>query len=523
MMETIRYYVPVSTASLPHYLGKAIILPARYYENKPTDPQDQYKGYLILVQNKWAAATDCAIEIVLAPEEQAGLRSLNDGSPFYLYNNGIPVSRIAAVHFKDRKQSETTQWNINSATAYLPDHLISVDTSAERSEAGAPFGIVNEHNLPVQDLGEKAKRFDILLGGLAFLKAAAKAPTNFPKDYFAVLAHFNSKIKAELLQAVDHEKTNFDDQLTCIFTNKKSAWSDIQPLIFEEVNVAKVEAAAKKAKVTLEKKYGLIELEKLSRYPNLYVLALLATYGTNKPKNLQDLLSGVLASGSLAEEKAEEITLVFGLNTRYSGLRNAYNGKELPVKFKLQSQLDYYTIESIYQYTFCGQKESGSFDYIDAIIRKAPALAQPKDAPAFWILDTPVITKKKKDFEQELLGQLRDSYPALHETLEKAVRKGLERMTAELAEKDRQIERLREELKAKDRQEPASTVVTPDSAPVLETVMADDGLEVLDLKALKAIAKSKKVPGKAYNDLKATQHDLTALIALIRRSQKTLL
>lgn len=519
-MEILKYYVPTSTASLPHYLGKAIILPARYYENKPADLQDQYKGYLILSENKWAASSDCAIEIIVTTEEQASMRSLGNGSPFYLYNNGIPVSRIMAVHFKDRKQSETTQWNINSATAFLPDHLINVDSRSDYSDEKVFPGIISDPGLQVEDLTEKAKRFDILLGGLAFLRAAVKAPANFPKDYFAVLAHFNIKIKSELFKAVERKQAAYNDQLTLIFTNKKSDWSEIQPLIFEEVNIAKVEATARKAKVGVEKKYGLIELEKLSRFPNIYVLALLATYGSNKPKNLQDLISGVLVGGELSEEKAEEIALVFGLNTRYSGLRNAYNGKELPIKFKLQSQLDYYTIESIFQYTFYGQKESGSFDYIDMIVRQMPRSPEPRETPGFWILDTPVTTKKKKDLEEELFVQLRNSYPAFQEIFEKTIRKGLQNITSQLDEKDREIELLREQLNTKDH-EPIFSVTSTSLQPQDDATSTDD-LEQLDLKELKALAKSKKIPVKAYKDLKQTYQGFSTLIGLIR-SQKTLL
>lgn len=521
-METLKYYIPVSTSSLPHYIGKGILLPSRYYENKPTDPQDQYKGYLILSDRKWAGAADCAIEIVMPPEEQANIRNLIIGSPFYLYNGGIPVSRIVTIHFKDRKQAETTQWNINSVTAFLPDHLITINNGEVLQDVSVPLIAAIEVGLPEQDLTEKAKRYDILLGGLAFLKVAAKAPANFPKDYFAVLAHFNSKIKSEFSKAVNLKQATFDDQLTCIFTNKKSTWSDIQPLIFEEVNMAKVESAARKAKVSLDKKYGLIELENLKRFPNLYMLALLATYGSNKPKNLQDLISGVISDGTISEDKAEEIALVFGLNTRYSGLRNAYNGKELPIKFKLQSQLDYYTIESIYQYTFCGQKESSTFDYIDKLILNVPAPTEPINAVAYWILDTPVLTKKKRAFDQELLEGLRNSYPAFHELLEKAVTNGLQGILVQLNEKDKEINFLNTQLKEKDRQ--LNLVETAVQVPgnISKYVMPKDDLEQLDFKALKTLAKSKKIPAKSYSDLKPTFHGYSALIALIR-SQTTLL
>ncbi|QXV63992.1 hypothetical protein INP83_12885 [Mucilaginibacter sp. 21P] len=521
MNEIQRYYLPVSTGSLPHYFGKAIILPARYYENKPRDPQDQLKNGLILTVDKWSTATDCIIEVVCTHEEQIAMTPVNDSLSVFLYSGAIPISRVAAVYFKDFKQAETTQWNINSATAFLPDHLINIDTKTDALNRFAVPSLISETSVPMQDLTEKAKRFDILLGGLAFLKAAARKPENFPKDYFAVLSHFNATIKSQLLKAVNQKQATFNDQLTAVFSNKKSQWSDIQPMLFDEVSVSVVEAAARKAKVSLEKKYGMIELNKLTRVPNLYLLALLATYGSNKPKNLQDLISGVLGSSSIDEEKAEEIALIFGLNTRYSGLRNSYNGKELPVKFKLQSQLDYYSIESIYQYTFCAQKESGNYDYIDAIAQNIPTPDQPKASVSFWILDTPVVVKKKQDLEGELLDDLQQSYPGLHDLLERIVRKAAQGAMKTLNEKDRYIDELQQILKAKEKELEAHLVKAQVQSSITTSIQTD-GLEQLEFKALKALARSKKVPAKAYQDIKPTQEGFSELITLIR-SHQTLL
>ncbi|UZJ63728.1 hypothetical protein OKW96_14950 [Sphingobacterium sp. KU25419] len=336
-----------------------------------------------MCDSKWIAQNDCTVEVIITPEEKSYISNLNDGSQFYFYDGAIPISRIVAVHFKDPKQSEITQWNINSGTAFLPDYLIKIDNDISHAETKVVLRPKNKLDLSQNDLSDKAKRFDILLGGVSFLKAATKKPANFPKDYFAVLSHFNSKIKSDLLQAVSSQQTHFNEQLIQIFTNKKSTWSDIQPLFFDEVTISKVENFARNEKVGIEKKFGLIELDRLKNSPNLYILGLLATYGNNKQKSLQDLISKILSRDTISEVQAEEIALIFGLNVRYSGLRNAYNEKALPIKFAMQSQLDYYTIESIYQYTFNGQKESSNFEYIDLLTNRYQTKPTFKEYPAF--------------------------------------------------------------------------------------------------------------------------------------------
>lgn len=521
-METLKYFIPINTASLPHYFGKAIILPAQYYQNKPLDLQDQYKGYILLSDRKWMAQNDCTIEVIMAPEEMPYIHNFNDGSPFYFYNGALPISRIVAVHFKDRKQSEITQWNINSATAFLPDYLIKIDHESSYPETRVVLNPKNKLAESQKDLSEKAKRFDILLGGVSFLKAATKKPANFPKDYFAVLSHFNSKIKSELLQVVSAQKIRFNEQLIQIFTNKKSTWSDIQPLFFDEVTISKFENFARNEKVVVEKKFGLIELDQLKNSPNLYILGLLATYGNNKQKSLQDLISKILSRDTISEEQAEEIALIFGLNVRYSGLRNAYNGKALPVKFSMQSQLDYYTIESIFQYTFNGQKESSSFEYLDLLTQRLPDQTAFQGVPSFWILDTAVLTNEKKNFEHDWLTAVRSMYPVFHEQLEQQVEKAIQPILAELATKEKQIISLKNELLANNQKRELSVPKRAELDAVKPVQSPSDQLEQMDFKALKAVAKSVKITAKVYNSLKPTFEGYSKLIDLIR-SQKTLL
>jgi len=141
----------------------------------------------------------------------------------------------------------------------------------------------------------------------------------------------------------------------------------------------------------------------------------LATYGENKNKRTDNLVSDI-HNGIIPINKAEEVALLFGLNNGYSKLRNQYKEakNEYPVKFKLDSKLDYYTIESIYQFVFCDLKKSYSFDFIDVKFENTPIKSVQTGFDSFKILDTIVIAKKKKTALEEFFETLsKDFYEKL--------------------------------------------------------------------------------------------------------------
>ena len=123
------FYIPINSGSLAHYFSKAIILPAKYFTNKPEDIQNRFADSLLLSESKWVGNCDCSIEIVLTDSEAKELAKVSDR--FYLYNTPIPISRVKSVVFLDAKQKETTIWNINSGAAFVPDGLVSVEKNRD--------------------------------------------------------------------------------------------------------------------------------------------------------------------------------------------------------------------------------------------------------------------------------------------------------------------------------------------------------------------------------------------------------
>jgi len=65
--------------------------------------------------------------------------------------------------------------------------------------------------------------------------------------------------------------------------------------------------------------------------------------------------------------------LLFGLHNGYTKLRSFYNAnnRQIKTKFDLEAPIDYYIIESIYQYVFFGSHHA-DFEYLDPIINNIP-------------------------------------------------------------------------------------------------------------------------------------------------------
>jgi hypothetical protein len=86
------------------------------------------------------------------------------------------------------------------------------------------------------------------------------------------------------------------------------------------------------------------------------------------------------------------------LNNGYSKLRNKYKGleKDNYVKFTLDSKLDYYIIESIYQFVFNGSQSRHTFNYLDSWCPTSKNKPNVKGYETFKILDTVIIAKNKQ-------------------------------------------------------------------------------------------------------------------------------
>lgn len=344
--------------NLAHYLGSGIIAPSIYIENKNSDIQDRFSNYLLISTEKFTIETNCSIEIVLNNDDEFPEKI---SERFYLLQRPLPISRIKGVYFTNEEQKISTSFNITAGTAFIPEGLLKVSKEAG-IETKELEGI--EYKKFSKDWSVYLKKYDQILGGFSSMKISKRSFQSYPTHYFSALGNINrhfGNILAE--QGVDIEN-NFQ----FAFTNE-GKFGDFQNAIYSEIDFGEVKRFAEKDKVKLEVKNGIIQIENIPDQTQTYLLAILESYGKNKRKQIDSFVSDLI-SGKFIEKKKEGLSLIFGLNKGYKAFRNKYKTQnfEINVKFKLESRLDYYIIESIFQYVFNLSNLISSFKYIDELV-----------------------------------------------------------------------------------------------------------------------------------------------------------
>jgi hypothetical protein len=394
------FYVQISSKTLAHYLVGGCICPVSLIERRENDFQNNYSDQIILSTKKWNESSDCSIEVILNSNEEKYIEQLS--SEYLLYHSIIPISRIKAIFFSEKEKAEGNVWNLKNGAGFVPERLINYSEKKEEETAqGLPSESISANN-NLDELQKALKRFDRLLGGVAFLRTSIfdinDLNINFPIDYFSTLSYFNKTIEKELIEA----KVNYNPFLHKIFTGQ----SNIVKYLAQNIDTSFVEKIAKKEGIQIEEKFGIINLKQIPTNSLTLQLAILNTYGKDKSKSVEDLLNVLFKE--LETEVKEEIALVYGLYVGYKPLLNYYKlgGRELTVKFKLDSKVDYYIIESLFQYAFYDRTISENFDYLNSILPTKDKASTPVDYKVDYILDETVITKKK-DYSEVLKNMLK--------------------------------------------------------------------------------------------------------------------
>jgi hypothetical protein len=418
-MKSQSYYLPIGSNSLPHYFGKAIILPARYFENKAADIQNRASNGILLCTKRWVKNADCSLEVLLTDQEQSSLLKVSEH--FSIYLSPLPISRIKSVNFLNELQGKTTVWNVNNGAAFIPDRLVKVSQ---------PVEVVSDDELSnfkgpddVSDFSKKAKYYDHLLGGISLMRIAGEPYMNYSQNYFPTIGYFNTRIKEEAKKAEAENKTKYTEDFSGIFVKSDNRWGKWQTYFYQNVDVQEVESLATAEGIKVQKKLGIPQLESVNSNSVIYDLLVLSIYGESKNKSIDTFVSDVV-NGVIPENKKEELSLLVGLNNGYSNLRNRYkfSNSNQVVKFELNSQLDYYIIESIFQAAFYSNRDNSSFHYIDEWI---PETSEKKPAKgAFKIIDKWIVSKKKPlVFSSEYLEEFlqKNSPKEIHQMITKSV------------------------------------------------------------------------------------------------------
>ena len=394
------YYLPINSTSLAHYFVCACIKPANYLVNKPLDIQDRFRNALLLSSELGTNDTDCCIELVLTKDEERSL--IPFGKVFYLFPTPLPISRVMAIYFRDPKQLEQTLSNVNMSAAFIPHSLAKVAKFSD-----ATIDVVHIPDKPAdKDYTDQLKMFDRILGALALMKTAKEPYMNYSENYASTLSFFNTLVRNDL----EKQRRQINEKFFGLFSRSGNVMKFIQYLE-KKITKEDLDQIAAENNQRIERSFTkAINYDKLSGIT--YALAILQSYGVGgeaATKKIDALICNNFKD--IKDGKAEGIALYYGYNRGYSVFNNCYGTQETGrqiVKYLLESQLDYYTIESVYLFAFYGNTTSSLFPYIDAWCPKKNQ--RPKRKTDYMVLDTAFIGKKKPSvFSKEyLLGFLEE-------------------------------------------------------------------------------------------------------------------
>ncbi len=394
------FYMPVKSTSLPIYFGNACIAPSKYYTNKLEDIQDKFSEYILLSDKLCILNSDSCLEILLNDQEISQLKRIN--SNLYLLNKPLPITRVNFIYFNNQSQLEYTITNINLSTAFIPKRLLDVSEKFETIdidtiEIPKDQTLINWHN--------EIKKYNSILGGFAIMKNSGEDYMNYSENYFSTLSFFNKTIEKEIDRLGKKIEKKFFDAFLGV-----SSYNKLFPILNKEVDENDLNFIAKEENQSIVKD-RFTKIIDLSGLKNATLItAILSSYGVGEESRKKRIDGLILSnfSSDLPSDKSEEIALCYGLNKGYSVFQNKYElgDKQKIVKFELDSKVDYYTIESIYQFVF-NKIQSDSFPFIDKIEFGNFKRLTLRKSTDYFILDTLVIGKKKpKVLSKEYLSNL---------------------------------------------------------------------------------------------------------------------
>ena len=386
-----KYYLPIGSTSLAHYFGCACIKPSKYFDNKQEDLQDKFNGFLLVTTHFGTQQTDCCLELVFTEPEARELIPLKND--FFLYEKPLPITRVRKIYFSSKERKEQTITNINMSTAFVPEELVEIK-EFDNVQAN---NLEKPQDIHIAPYNEQLKRFNGFLGGLSLMRLAGEEYMNYSENYFATLAFFNTAIQQDL----EFAKINIDTRYRGAFTGE-NGFQKIIPYLNKTIDETDINSIAQyeKQDIKKDKITRIIDLNALDKWT--YTVAVLNTYGAgseSKKKKIDELILSNFKNG-IKEGKSEGIALCYGINRGYSAFLNKYSlgNNEKIVKFQLTSQLDYYTIESVFQYVFNNSK-SDKFPYLDWCPKqKSSKISKKTD---YMILDVVVGKKKAKVLSKE--------------------------------------------------------------------------------------------------------------------------
>jgi hypothetical protein len=351
------YFLPIKSENLAEYFASAIVKPAKYCGDRVPDIQTDFENFLFL-STKHAVTgkdIDCSLEIVLTEEEEKQLSEQQLNEDCWLLNKPLPISRIKSIFFVDENQMQQTIKFISANTAFIPKNIIKSIMKFEYAEANFDTELLSK--IEVIEWKEKISLFNRTLGGLALMRIVTQENMSFSENYFSTLASYNEKIKELIKGTTLKERKIFNEAYNKTIRN----YSQLK-ITDEQIQQIAKEENQKLEQIKYKNTINLTNLKDAT-----YILAFVHDTKVNDNDEGRDKIDGYIVNRFQDIKKGEEIAFYYGYNKGYAVFAKEYKTKidnTVSFKYKLDTQLDYYTIESIYQFYINDKKENGDFPYI---------------------------------------------------------------------------------------------------------------------------------------------------------------
>jgi hypothetical protein len=394
-------FIQFNVSNIYDCFSSGLIVPTVYVDERTTDDiQTRFSDSLLISNgyNDTFDKTQCLLEVVLKPTELMPFSGLD----IFLYDKPIPITRIKRIIVFDQEVKKKIIYTaLTQDVGNIPDNLFSYFDFAKYSE-------IDLNRLTTKKLNgglfkNEIAIFDKLLGLFAFIKnqqlyytPTTKVFSNYSEHFLDIFSIINSDIEAKYLNFIKSEfvksfKKLFDYNSSDVsspssfivnylyngglidnefITNFFDLFSNTLPVKKEIITDLK-----NKLINPIGKKTALKPLFEISK--SFYQVAYLYIYG-KRGSNDKEILKNTIREELFFSQS--EITLaLIGMYYGYKHLRpsetlifNDYDfeklfGTEFNVKFNLSTKLDYFIIESLFEFVFnkkCGDNKVLAFDPI---------------------------------------------------------------------------------------------------------------------------------------------------------------
>ncbi|WP_300435937.1 Rho termination factor N-terminal domain-containing protein [Christiangramia sp.] len=399
MIDT--YYYHLDSENLAQIIVSALICPVTFISERKEDLQDLMPDQMLLSKKKWHKDYDTSIELVLTAREKDSLREVSND--YFVLDGFLPISRIIKIYFPNEDKLKIIHWNIENGAGFVPSNWISVE-GKEQNEVSLDipektyYPTLMDNSNVLKQIGA----FNRLLGGLAFMRIALvdneDELINYPINYISTFSFFNKKVEEELkAKKPDYKKTYHE-----IFQGD----TEIYKFLHKKITIDILGNIARERGKELKEKFNIVDPEQFRGDRLLYNLSILYNYGEGKPKKTVDLIGSFITKQNWRVK--EEVGLIYGLHYGYKSLRNLYKigGNEWEVKFRMDQKLDFYLLESVYQFVLDKNSSQYEFSYLDPIVPRQKGEKVPFNYEAYNILNTLIITKENR-YQEGLIKIIR--------------------------------------------------------------------------------------------------------------------